>query len=61
MWTCQDSVPWIIRVILPRTVANAIHASVGGAPEQDHFEVSDAATSFIRIEAEERRTGRTAG
>jgi hypothetical protein len=48
-------------VILPRTVANAIKASVGDAPEQDHFEVSDAARSFIRIKAEERRAGRTAG
>lgn len=47
-------------VILPRTVANTIRASVGDAPDQDHFEVSDEARSFIRTKAAERRAGQSA-
>jgi len=42
-------------VILPRTIANAINASVGETADQDRYEVSEAARSFIRAKAEERR------
>ncbi|EMY33125.1 hypothetical protein D477_016575 [Arthrobacter crystallopoietes BAB-32] len=42
-------------VILPRTVANAINTSVGETTDQDRYEVSEAARSFIRAKAEERR------
>lgn len=42
-------------VILPRTIVNAISATVHEAVDQEAFEVSEAARSFIRFKAEERR------